>query len=565
MDDTFHSEPIDLEHGPRERVDDRAPIDVGPENSSTGWIAQATLGFVALGVLLRATRYLLNFPFWCDETMLAANFLDRGYADLFRPLDYRQVSPLLFLGIELTAVKLLGFSELSLRLFPALCGVASVPLFWQVARRLFRGVPLLLAVAIFAVSGWPLRFAAEVKPYASDLFVALGLTALAIEWRKAPSKVGWLWVLAATGPVGVALSLPAVFTVGAVGLALLVPVWRSARRQARVAFVLYGGLSIATFSSLLRFYKTAPQDHDYFHNAWAYAFPPLSSVWRFIVWFLDIHTGFMFAYPDGGRSGASALTFLAVVATIAVLWRRGSRTVFVLLLAPFGLALVAAALHRYPYGVHARTMQYAAPVTCLLAGLGAAVLLRLVGSPLMRRRLLYGLTAGLAALGVARLGSDLTHPYKFATDERARSFARWFWTELSRDGELACAGRDLGVVFEPKHWTEDATDTYLCYQKIFSPRHRSGAKLDLGKVSAARPLRCVFFNETPGDDPSFQAWFAEMLTRYDLSNLRTFPVSSIERKRGPTWDQLYVVYEFVPKPHAAESVAKRPDEELRRR
>ena len=46
------------------------------------WVARVTTGFVALGVLLRVARYLLNFPLWCDETMLAANFLDKGYGDL---------------------------------------------------------------------------------------------------------------------------------------------------------------------------------------------------------------------------------------------------------------------------------------------------------------------------------------------------------------------------------------------------------------------------------------------------------------------------------------------------
>src|SRR4051812_31198054 len=219
----------------------REPLEVAPggdpEFWSASWVSRATAGFVALGVLLRVARYLLNFPLWCDETMIAANFLDRGYADLFRPLDYRQVSPVLFLVIELTAVKLLGFSEMSLRLFPALCGVASVPLFRHAAGRVLTGVPLLLAVAIFAVSGWPLRYAAEVKPYASDLFVALGLLAMALEWHRAPGRVGWLWAMAVAAPMAVALSLPAVFVVGGVGLALMLPVWKLGRRDAWMAHI----------------------------------------------------------------------------------------------------------------------------------------------------------------------------------------------------------------------------------------------------------------------------------------------------------------------------------------
>ena len=88
---------------------------------------------------------------WCDETMFAANLLDRDWSDLTRPLDYRQVCPLGFLAIEWLAVRLLGFSELALRCFPMLCGVASVPLFYRLARQILgTGTPgTFLAVAVF--------------------------------------------------------------------------------------------------------------------------------------------------------------------------------------------------------------------------------------------------------------------------------------------------------------------------------------------------------------------------------------------------------------------------------
>ena len=181
---------------------DRVPGEIlaqrgGDDGWSAPWVAWATLGFVAVGVALRVVRYLLNYPLWCDETMLAANFLDRSYADMLGTLDYRQVSPLLFRFVMLTSVRVFGFSEMSLRLFPFLCGVGSVFLFRHVAGRVTGGVPLMLAMAIFAVAAWPLRYAAEVKPYASDFFVAAQLLALAIEWRRDPGRVGWLWALAA--------------------------------------------------------------------------------------------------------------------------------------------------------------------------------------------------------------------------------------------------------------------------------------------------------------------------------------------------------------------------------
>ena len=96
--------------------------------------------------------YLLDFPLWWDEAFVAVNLLRRGYLDLLRPLDYGQVCPLLFLWAELTAVRWLGFSEWSLRLFPLACSAASVVLFRVAAGQVSEGRALLLAVAIFAVS-----------------------------------------------------------------------------------------------------------------------------------------------------------------------------------------------------------------------------------------------------------------------------------------------------------------------------------------------------------------------------------------------------------------------------
>ena len=58
------------------------------------------IGFIILGVVLRLVRCLLNYPMWCDETMLAANLLDRPWTALAQPLAYRQVCPLGFLALE---------------------------------------------------------------------------------------------------------------------------------------------------------------------------------------------------------------------------------------------------------------------------------------------------------------------------------------------------------------------------------------------------------------------------------------------------------------------------------
>ena len=83
-----------------------------------------------------------------------------------------------------------------------------------------RGVPLLLAVAIFATSFHPILHAADVKPYASDMLAALILLAIAFEWRRAPQQAGWMWAMAAFAPISIALSHPAIFVAAGIMVGL---------------------------------------------------------------------------------------------------------------------------------------------------------------------------------------------------------------------------------------------------------------------------------------------------------------------------------------------------------
>jgi len=179
--------------------------------SSPSWIVPATLAFVALGILTRLVRYVVGYPIWHDEAFLAVNFWDRDYADLLRPLDYGQVAPWLFLVAERSAVVWLGYSEMVLRLIPAVCGMLSVLVFYHVSGRLLHGQARLLAVAVFAVSFYPIRHGAEIKPYASDLLAALVLLDLAIEWLRDREASRWWWLMTGVTPILVALSYPVVF------------------------------------------------------------------------------------------------------------------------------------------------------------------------------------------------------------------------------------------------------------------------------------------------------------------------------------------------------------------
>ena len=375
----------------------RLPLEILPPGSN--WLSPRAEAwwlwtFLAVGVALRLVRYLLRFPLWEDEAMLAANFLDRGYRELLQPLHYCQVAPPLFLWGQLTVVKLLGFTEWALRLVPFLCGVASLVLFRHVAGRLLSGTTLVLAVGIFAVSFPMTRYAAEAKPYGCDLLLAVAMLALAVEWLRRPGQSRWLWVLAAVVGPAIGYSFPAMFVAGGISLVTGYVLWKEIRERGKrgrepfpgnrrddspplrsclCSWLVYNLVLAASVVCLMIVSSRAvgemnQRTMETVH--WADCFPPLTHPLRLIGWFFSIHAGGMLGYPVGGPHWGSTFSFLCAAVGVVVLARRRQGLLLALLLAPLALNFVAAAMHRFPYGGHARMTLFLAPSFCTLISLG---------------------------------------------------------------------------------------------------------------------------------------------------------------------------------------------------
>jgi hypothetical protein len=512
------------------------------------WIARATWGFVALGLLVRLVRFLVVYPIWPDEAFVAANLLNRDYLGLLTPLEFGQVAPILFLWIELTAARLLGLWEWSLRLFPTVCNLASLVLFRHLAARLLRGVPLLLAVGVFATASSSIRHGAEIKPYASDLLAALILLTLAVEWWRSPRDSRYWWALGAIVPVLLALSYPAVLVATGLSFALGKVVLRQNEQSVRRAYLFYN-LMLAGSFLFLYFGVTSVQSTAmrslHRQNSWRDSFPPWDEPWKLPGWLVAVHTGNMLAYPIGGTNGASALTLFFALVGVLAFWRRGRRTPLLLLLSPFAMGLAAASLGQYPYGGSARIMQYLVPSICLLAGLGGALWLVRLQSPAWGRRSVYGCVALLALLGIYYIGSDLVRPYRVYEDYKSRQFARWFWSESNRGADLLCVKKDLGLVFQPILWKTGMSAVYLYHQKLYKRR----AEMELADRSSVklptRALRLVFFDNVPEGKPLYDKWLTRVSNSHRIGRRWEFVVNPSRPDDLGERDR-YAVLELIP-------------------
>lgn len=426
------------------------------ERDHTRTLRAVALAFVALGLAWRATRYALAFPVWGDEAFLLLNYPTRGFADLLGPIDHCQIAPLLFHAAELAAVRLLGPSEWAVRLPAFLACVASLPLFWRLARLLLSPLGHTLAVAVFAVSVWPATMGALVKPYAFDLFFSLALLVPAVTWILRPDRVRPLVILAAVAPVAILASYPAAFVGGAVGLMTLAHAYRCRDRRAVALVGLYGVLLVAAFA--WHYYAVA-RPHLASAKAgvstaaamdvyWRDGFPPAAPL-AFVAWYVRIHTGQMAAYPLGTASGGSGLTVLVCLIGMGWLWTRQRRFVVGLSLATFGLWFAACLLRKYPYGLSCRLSQHVAPFYCLLAGAGLAVLVARCKSP---GRACAAVAVLLGLVGVGGTVRDVAWPYRDEATREARAVL----------GVLkAKAGGEPIFAAQPQHGTDVVFQWYL--------------------------------------------------------------------------------------------------------
>lgn len=354
----------------------QAPFATGPKPSPPArepWsLALLGAGLLA-GIYLRWRMVATPRSLWLDPAMLVWNVVERGYLDLWRPLDENQAAPYGFLVLLKTAGLLGDYAEASLLVFPFLAGVAALLLFARLAFEVlgWEGAPF--ALAPLAFSSTAIYYAGEVKQYSFDLLATALLLWLA--WRalrpeSGPRAVGTF----GGGAMAAAWFSHTSFLVSAALLALLlIAQRRSAAGTRRATFWI--AAAVGCHHALLYFLQMRPaasQDLFTAHQAFFAPWPP----WQAWTWYRDTFAGYL-SFPLGyGAAGLLPLTLMA----LGLLALRKKRREAGLVLLPLLAALVACQLEKYPlptgeHDIHSRLVLFTLPCICLLIGRGAASLL----------------------------------------------------------------------------------------------------------------------------------------------------------------------------------------------
>ena len=336
-----------------------------------------------LGVFLRVGAYLWNRQYWMDEGTLLRNLEGMRVLDFSRHLQGDQLAPFGFLIIERVIVALLGDSGYATRFVPLVCGIVALGLFKSLAFRLLPSAAAMVALALFAFSDDLVYYSSELKPYSCDLALGLAITLAALRLLDQPLRGGWLATLGLLVLLAPWFTFPSAFIIAGCGIALLID--RGAKRW----WTDLGWLVVIALCWLTSFWLAYRASHA--------LLPPATSMYVF--WdfaFLPI--------PPGGRTEliklggvllevfvnplnlvAPVYPALGVVLPVLLMAIGGfsltlrDRRVFLILSLPILLALVAAALRKYP--LHGRLMIELVPAFYVMIAEGTQRLRTKLGRP----------------------------------------------------------------------------------------------------------------------------------------------------------------------------------------
>lgn len=327
-----------------------------------------SLCLIFLGVVVRSIQYLSNRSFWGDEVNLALNIIERSYEELFQVLDNNQAAPLGFLWWSKLNTQIWGNSEYVLRLLPFIASIVSLGLFYRLVRQYCSGLAAPIAIALFVGGRHTLYFATELKPYSSDVAIALILFWLLVKASPQILPTKQIISYSCIGSLAIWLSYPSIFILAGIeGCSLLFVNRKNFFEIISNRLVIY----VCWIISFGLFYWLAivnTLSNEDLNSSWSSRYP---DSWVDITWLFDA-LGRFFYHPMGFRGITDGIGIFAFIVGCIVYYRR-DRTIFLYLVAPFIATIIAAYLHKYPF--RDRLILFLAPFGIMIVAEGIAFML----------------------------------------------------------------------------------------------------------------------------------------------------------------------------------------------
>jgi 4-amino-4-deoxy-L-arabinose transferase-like glycosyltransferase len=324
---------------------------------------------IALGFVLRLDQYLFNRSLWLDEAFFVVNVVDRTFLELFKaPLEYTgHIMPPGILVMAKLFITLFGNSDFILRLFPFLCGIVSLVLFYQLAKIYLSAKAVPLALFLFAISDSLIIYSSMFKQYSSDVMIAIALLLLVAHLRRNTLTFARLFILTIVGILAVWFSHASVFILATIGIYLILPYllnkqWQTVIELSAVYWAWLLSFAILYFLIINIETPTNAWMHEFWtiHNAFMPS--PFSVEW--LQWFYD---KFLLTMKNPASLEHVELAgIFVIIGCISMLANR--KGILFLLTLPVLIALIASFFEQYAF--HGRLLLFLMPALYLIIAEG---------------------------------------------------------------------------------------------------------------------------------------------------------------------------------------------------
>ncbi|MDD5218938.1 MAG: glycosyltransferase family 39 protein [Candidatus Omnitrophica bacterium] len=319
---------------------------------------------MVMGIYLRAREYAANVSLWYDEATFALKIQHTPLIHLLMPKHWGGYEPPAFLWLTKLTIYFGGTSEYVLRLWPFLFSLSALFLFWRIVRRCSSRAAMPVALLLFSISNEIIHYADDAKPYACDVALSLLVCLMGFRMSSKPLSLRRGWVYALFGAVVIWFSHVTAIVLGGVGMSLWIfSVIDKRREEFRPLF----WISLIWFLSFVYdyFFFLGIEKTQMAVALWKTSFIPVAteSV-NDTVWWVNRVMG-VFAYPGGmPLYGLSVFAFL----TGCLLFPKGRRRQWMMIMSPFWLAFLAGLFRLYPF--NGRLILFLVPVMCFFVAEG---------------------------------------------------------------------------------------------------------------------------------------------------------------------------------------------------
>ncbi len=322
---------------------------------------------ITLGFFLRLSIYQADHGLWLDEANTAQKIYIYDLSKIAQikgsPYSTGHAYPIGFMAALKVSVLIFGTFNLVLRLFPVLCSLTAILLFWKLGGPLFPKPLALLPLLLFCTNTTILQHSSELKPYASDVLAVIILLNLFIKYSQRKYLFKDAAFFSAAGFIVIYFSFPAIpILLASAGILFIDDIrrkkWDTARMWGGLLTVWGVGLSIFYLYSL-RFVMKETQLFQY----WAPNFFPWSSdPFENLRWIAS-STGILMNHLQCPQ----LITFLFIALGLFVVFKKNYR-IGLLLCVPLCTVFLLAIFKFYP--LHGRTTTFLIPNLILVFSYG---------------------------------------------------------------------------------------------------------------------------------------------------------------------------------------------------